>query len=441
MNMKNTKRKLQLLLLTLPTLLASALLIGCGDSSSNPLEKYDDIKGGPVTSEKAVVQTALRPDLFALNVVGTNQMSFVNFVEGEESTVLLVIKPKSPHITEYTVELTDFSNLSGPTLVATEKLGTYALKWLPPVGTIAGGNPSKPFQAQITATTTDSTDQLLGNVSNVFTLQVNVNRTSALPTITGYQLAKVVDEGVETEFSVDVMDPSSAVNPRMPELSITQYVSANTEAYRADGHKYFDLDEDKTKHPENPERKGNMYRFYYTLFIDRLPLDRDRKGREIPAATSVDMCFMMRALSGANTFSSQQEVCTKARYAAQPPAILFREIPELRAGHPVEITFQISSPHALSTVALSKPLVAIANLTGTKEITCTNEQPDKKNSQICVIKYTPACLNKVMTTSLLLKADSTLADKTKSTSMTKELTVLPDLQTCPVPVLNKKGAK
>lgn len=429
---------LKLLSLTLPTLLIASLLTGCGDTSSNPIEKYNGIKTGPVNNDKAVVQTIANPDLFSVTVQGSNEVNAGQFVEGVESTVLIKIEKKDLAITQYTAELESFANLNPPVLTETAQAGIYALTWFTPVGTIPTGLPGLKYVAKIRIKVLGATSQQLVNVSNLKSVELDVNRNGVVPTLAYSDLSKGVDEGINTVFTVDVTDPNSAVNPRLPEIKIDHYINSNTEAYRADGFKYFELDD---KRPQNPERKGTTFRFYFNLLVDHLPLDRDRNGIEVPAATSVPLCFMLSAVSGSKTPSIEKQICTVARYASQPPVITFREIPELKAGHEVSLSFQMTAPHALSVVTLNKPAVTLANLSGAKVITCTNEVLDKKNSQVCVIKWTPACISKTVNVDVLVKADATLADKVKSAAMTKTLTVLPDLDLCPMPATIKKGAK
>lgn len=421
------------------TLLVSTLITSCGDSSSNPLEKYKGLKAVPANDEKAVVQTVVKPDLFMLQVQGTNQINTGQFVEGELSTILFKITPKSLAITDYVVSMIDFSNLNRPVLRATSTIGVYSLSWLAPVGTIPGGGWGATFQAQIQVTVKQATNQLLIGTTSTKTLDVVVSRNSAQPKLVGRtDLSHGVDEDQDAAFSVDVMDPNSATNPRLPEIQVTPYMNSNTEAYRADGSRYLVFDDKRNINPE--KISANVFRFYYLLKVDHLPLDRDRMGKEIPSAADVDMCFLLRAVSGIGTLSDQQQICTKARYAAQPPVISFLEPSEIKAGHETTLTIQISSAHPLSVVSLAKSSLIIASLTGKKEITCNFDQGDKKNSQVCVVKWTPACVSQTAILPMTVKAESTLTNKTKSSSTVKNLTVLPDLEACPV-IKSMKGTK
>ncbi len=426
--------------LLISTLLISVLLSACGSTDSNPLENYQGIKGTTPTNEKAVVQTIVTPDLFVLEVDGSNEINVGQFTEGESSSVLLKITPKSTAITSYSIEMSDFSNLNRPVLERAESNGVYSLTWLAPVGTIPNGGLFKTFHVKLQITVREATNRQLIGAASIKTLDVVVNRNNLQPKLVGRtDLSKGVDEGQVQSFTVDVMDPTSAVNPKLPEVQITPYINSNTEAYRADGNRYLELDDKKEINPE--KLPNNVYRFYYNLLVENLPLDRDRRGQEIPAATTVDMCFLMRALSGSGTSSDQIQVCTKARYASQPPVITFADIAEIKAGHESTISIHILTAHPLSAVVVAKSAGIIANLSGKKEITCASESADKKNSQICVIKWTPACISSTASIAITVKADATLADKTKSTTVIKNLIAIPDLELCPIAASIKKGAK
>jgi len=243
-----------------------------------------------------------------------------------------------------------------------------------------------------------------------------------------------------------VADPNVDGGLRTPEVQITPYISSNTEAYRADGSHYLAFDDRRQNNPE--KIAANTYRFYYVLQMDSLPLDRDRLGHDIPAATSVDVCFQMRAVSVVGTLSEQLQICTKASYAAQPAKLVVLDsqgaeltaaTAQVKPGVESVFTIKASVEHSLGVVAVSNPNLLIKALSGTKEISCSYDAADKKNQQTCVIKWTPACVSKTSTVSLAVKADATLGAKTKSNSLSKTLTVVPDLASCPV--VKAKGGK
>jgi hypothetical protein len=426
-------------------LLILPLLVSCGDSSSsplsgkassNPLEKYPNMKSVPVTDQKSTSQTVIQPDLFTVDLQGSNQINTGNFIEGQSSETLIRVTSKSNKIIRYTVEMTDFSATDRPVLTPTAQANIFSLKWTPAPGTIPTGQWGKAFKAQIQLTVVEASDHILVGVVTTKSIDLTVSRNNTQPKITGRSdLSAGIDEGQNVPFSIDVEDPGTANNPRLPEIQITPYLYTNTESYSADGSSYVTMDPDIKKRPSNPERiSGNKWRFYYVIYIDRLPLDRDRMGHEIPSASSVHLCFLARAVSVIGTQSDQQQVCTTARYAAQPPTFTFLDpqVQEVKAGAESVITVKVSGANPASVISVSKPSQWLASLKGKKEIACDFEAPEKKNSMTCVIKWTPACVSAATTATLSLKADNTLGNKVKTGTSTKELSVTPDLATCPV---------
>ncbi len=428
-------------LISIPVLAATLLLSACG-GSSNPKEKYKGLDGVPANDEKATTQTVHGLDMFTMSVEGTNEVNNGNFIEGQPSEMLIKIQSRTKAITKYSVQLTDFTNMNRPVLTETNIPGIYALSWTPPVGTIPGGTWGKTFQAQIQINVVETANQQLANAGSVKSLSIVVSRNNAQPTISGRSdLATGVEEGKDTDFTVDVIDPTSATSPKLPTLQITSYISANTEAYRADGSRYLVLDDTRE---ENPKKiSETIYRFYYKLQVDRLPLDRDRLGKEIPSANNVDMCFYVRAVSSVDTLSDQMLVCTKARYAAQAPVITFLEpeIIEVKAGAAATLSVRISTEHNLSEIFVNKLSQTIEKLSGQKGFSCAYEFADRKNSQVCVLTWTPACTSSTVVTSMTVKADSILNKKTKSSSAVKTLNVVPDLVACPVKIVKVKKVK
>ena len=414
-------------LIFISSLMSISLLTACGSSKSNPLEKYSGIQGIPAnTNDKSIKQTAVGKDLFNVEVEGTNQNNTGYFIEGKESQVLIRITTRSASIQEYSVELVDFTNVTRPTLLATDMAGVYSLNWHPPMGTIAIG-PQQSFKAKVQVTVTKATNALLLDLVTVQDLDISVSRDNTAPKILGNSLPKLIDEGVKTSFTVDFFDSSRTDIAKMQELVMTPYISANTEAYRANGSSFADLDDDP-KIGANPKKiSEGTYRFFLKILPDQLPLDRDRTGREIPAASEVDLCFQARVMSVANILSFPSMLCTKVRYAAQPPVIAFDEasLATITAGKEVLISVKVSSAHAKSVIVIPKPSQLIAELSGRKEVNCNYGTPEGKNSQICVIKWTPACVSVTTSASITVKADSVLNSKSKSTSQVKVISIQP----------------
>lgn len=425
--------------LTLASIAILSLLFSCAGQSSNPLDKYPGLKSAPPSDTQVETQTIAQPDLFEIEVNGSNEINQGQFIEGQTSAALIRVISKSTQVLTYKIELTDFSSTERPTLNATQEANVFSLDWTPQVGIIPGGQLGKTFKAQFLITVTSAENQLLVGLAKTKIIDVVVNRNNAQPQIIGRtDLKKGVDEGTRTAFTVDVEDKAAAGSPKIPEMQITPYVYSNTEAYRANASQYVTLDESKKN---NPEKIGeNRFRFYYILDVNQLPLNRDRLGHEVPAASSVDICFQMRAVSAVATLSDQIQICTTARYAAQAPLLTFNE-PELQAiksGQDNTISFRAHADHPQAVLTLKGPTTQIAGLSGTKSLECAYESDQKKNDLICVLKWKPSCRTADAKKTLTLKVDNILDGKTKSTTETKDILILADPAQCAKP---KPGAQ
>lgn len=427
------KNHIQLTLTSIAIL--SLLLSACAGQSSNPLdEKYPGLKVAAPSETKPETQTIAQPDLFELEVNGSNEVNQGQFIEGQNSQALIRVISKSTKVTAYRIEMTDFSSTERPTLNTTKDPNIFSLEWNPPVGVIPGGQLGKTFKAQFLVTVTAAENQLMLGLTKAKTIDVVVNRNNTQPQIIGRtDLKKGLDEGAQTAFSVDVEDPASAGSPRLPEIQITPYVFSNTEAYRANASHYVILDDTKKN---NPEKIGpTRFRFFYTLDVNQLPLNRDRQGNEIPAAPAVDVCFHMRAVSAVATLSDQIQVCASARYAAQAPVLIFneQELKAVQSGQDNTISFRAHADHPQAILSLKKAATQITGLSGVKSLECAYETEQKKNDLICVLKWKPSCHKTETKKSLTLKVDNELDGKVKSTTETKEVIILADPAQCVKP--------
>jgi hypothetical protein len=430
---------------TLKTLFAMipvAALMACNtsDDASNPLRDYKGLKQAPITDVKSANQTVVTPDVFKIEVVRQGQdklwqtENIGNFIEGQPGQVMIRVTPKDAKITRFSLRIADFPLAQSPTLAGPYQGNIYALQWNAPVGTIPNGLFGMVLDLQLQARVEDSSERLLVGVADLQTLPLILNRNNLQPQfMSRTDLKAGLDEGQEIDFVVEVNDPGTSSSSRFPEISITPYIYSNTEAYRADGSSYVRLDETKTF---NPERVAGTtrWKFHYKILVVNLPLDRDRRGKEIPSVSEVDMCFQMRAISVLGTQSAdQQQVCTKARYAAQPPVFsdLMKDFSEVKAGSEVTWTFKIAAPHALSIVSLPNDSRQVSALGGANSVSCSDESAERKNVKVCTVKWKPVCVRSPLKRSLTLKADSTLGTKVKSSTFTKEFTIQPDPQACP----------
>jgi hypothetical protein len=449
-------------------------LVSCVGQSSDPMEKYSQLKVSVPTSQTSEHQTIapdvfsdadqlestelleLKPKLLELNLQGTSEVNNANFLEEQEGILYFKVTPKSLKITKYSVELTDFTMGSQPlnqrpVIKSTDKANIFGLFWKAPAGIIPAGLNFISLKAKIVMTVTETSDANLKGLIDEDTLHFIVSRNNSVPKILGRsKLDAGIDEGKSLSFSVDIEDPGSAISPRIPEIQITPYVYANKEAFRADGSKYVDMDYDNFDNQKNPERLtdktgSNKWRFHLKMTIEQLPLDRDRQGIENPMAPSVDVCFNIRAISALTTQSVQQQICLKARYAAQAPVLKWDEGTnfDVVAGKNNILKFKIQSGNDLGETTLKDPAKQIAGLTGTKDLKCSHETSDKLSSQVCELNWAPSCVKTQTVKKLTLKLDNKTGNKSKSQSFTKEFNIIPNEVDCvkkPAPKTTKPAA-
>lgn len=448
-----TTMKTKFIKLTLVTA-AIAMLAGCSGQSSNPMQKYSNLKTGLPTDTVSETQK-YAPDVFTsamlstgaeineLKLQGPNEVNTANFLEGKEGILYFKILPKSPKITQHAVEITDFSINSRPVLIVTSVNNVYGLHWTPPMGVVPSGKLYVTLQLKIKTTVVKATDENLNGLIKTDVINIYVSRDNSVPKILGRtKLEAGIDEGQVLPFTIDIEDPASAMITKFPEIQITSYAYANTEAFRADGARYMTMDYTKKINPENIDGNKSQWRFHYLIQVDQLPLDRDRRGIENPMAPSVDVCFHVRAISVIQTHSDQQQICFKGRYAAQPPVLKWEDesLKEIQAGAPTVLKFKILTTNNLGTVSLNNANAQIAGLTGKKELTCTNEN-NNPAVQSCELTWTPTCLKAPLTKKLTLKVDSVLSKKTKTESFTKEFSVVPSEVNCPPPAVAKPAVQ
>lgn len=426
--------------LILAMLIICPFLFSCGNSTSNPLEKYKDIKQGPTHETPSEHQTVAKSELAFITFVGagTNDVNYESFIEGKDNRILIQVTKYTPDISSYSLELEEFPVGDRPKLEPTDKPDIFALSWKPPIGTLASEKPQS-FKAIFKFVVLEK-PQLRGR-TNSLSLNLIVERENSLPKFIGISdLSAGIDEDAAkpTVFSVDIEDPATnSTNPGLPSIFISSYIWSNTEVYRADGMRYVKLSENKHDYPQNPKKiSATKWKYFYEIDVIQLPLDKDRVGNDIPSATAVEVCFYMQVFSVIHTFSEEQKpVCFKARYAAQPPVVNFNDpnFKEVKAESENVIPFKVSSTHALSVISTKSADQFVAGLSGQKSLICQPEKTDSKNSLLCELKWTPPCIPKAVVKTLSLKFDSTLGTKTKSTTFTREITILPASDSCEKP--------
>lgn len=459
--------KKQLTIKNLLLVTTSMGLISCVGQGSDPMSKYADLKVSQPTSQQSETQF-VAPDVFTdanpldaseivdLKLQGTNEVNNANFLENQEGVLYFKVLPKSTKIVKFNVELTDFTMgtqviSQKPIIYATDKANIFGMKWKAPVGIIPAGVSYVTLQATIKSSVIEAVDANLKGLENINKITFIVSRNNSVPKILGRSsLAAGIEEGQSVGFTVDIEDSATSTSPKIPEMQVTPYIYSNTEAYRADGAKYVSMDDSVKENPKRFSDGANKWRFYFKINVDELPLDRDRKGIANPLAPDVDVCFHIRALSVINTQSEQQQVCFKARYAAQAPVIVWENesLKEVTAAVPTTLKFKIASANDLGQVDLKEPQSQVSELTGSKELKCSSESGGKLSSQVCELSWTPSCVKTATVKKLTLKVDNKTGSKLKSQIFTKEFTILPNEEACTKKVVTKsttaektKGAK
>lgn len=433
----------------------SSLLISCMGQSSNPMKKYSDLRSGLPTTEQSEAQkfvpgvftTAQIPDSVAdvsqFLIPGVQEVNSTNFKEGQEGILYFKLAPKSPKITLYKLEITDFSSSSRPILVAAKQDHLHGLRWTPPIGIIPSNKPNVTLKIQILTKVIAATDPNLIGLASSDSINIFVTKDTSVPKLfLRTNLDAGVDEGQKAiSYIIDVDDPSSINYPKAPSVRIDSYVYSNTEAFRANGYRYLQLDESKSVNPERVSGKPSTWRFHYLLNVDELPLDRNRLGAENPLAPSVDVCFLVSAMGALNVSSIQEQVCFQGRYAAQPAVLQWENdaIKEIKAGVPTTLKFKISSPNGLGEVNIKNAASQISNLTGNKDLVCTFEGENKSAKQ-CELTWKPACIATALNKKLTLKVESATGKKSKTQSFSKDFVVTPDEDNCPKPTPKPKAA-
>jgi hypothetical protein len=444
------------------TLFRSTLLLGigtlltsCMGQSSDPMQKYSNLKTGMPTAEQSETQTVAL-DVFTsatvpygtefadLKLQGPNEVNTANFIEGQEGILYFKLSPKSPKILKYKIDITDFPVSTRPTLVETQLPHVHGIKWTPPMGVIPSGQNFISLKLQLQTTVYEASDVNLNGMMKTDKIDVVVSKNNTLPKILGrVNLDAGIDEGQTVPFTVDLEDPASATSPKFPEIQITSYTYSNTEAFRADGAKYVTLDYSKTVNPERHAGSKTKWRFYYLLQVDQLPLDRDRRGIENPAAPAVDVCFHIRGTSVLDTDTPKQQVCFKGRYAAQLPMLKWEDesLKEIKAGGTTVLKFKAMSSNGLGIVSIKDMAKQISGLTGKKELVCSPEAVGNQATQLCELSWTPTCVKAPLAKKLTLKVDNVVGKKTKSQSFVKEFSVVPSEENCPPPAAKPAPVK
>ncbi len=451
---------------TFSCLALSLLLTSCIGSSSNPLAAYSELKSAQPTGKTSESQMIV-PEVFtpltvledtevrSLNLQGTqgerNSYQGSNnarFLEEQEKTFFFKVLPKSQKITKYSTQISDIflgtqSLPFRPEIRETTVPNVFSLTWKAPFGTIPNGELFILLDTKIQVTVLEATSPHLVGLTKLDSLPLLLTRDNSVPLlyVERSRLEAGIDEGKILDFEVDLEDPGSLLSPKIPLLQVTAHPYTNTEAFRADGSPFVSLKcSQKTGSscdPNfiNPKRftdNPKKWKFYLQINADKLPLDKDRLGKDNPLSPEVDVCFNLRAISVLNTYSPDQQVCLKARYAAQTPILKWEDENQIKltAGELNVIKFKISSANDLGKVDISNPTKQLSLISGSKKLECRPETPEKLTSQVCELSWTPSCVQKDTLKKISLKVDNLTGIKTKSATFSKDFTLVPSQTAC-----------
>lgn len=404
----------------------SLVVAACNNQSSDPLKEYKE--QGLVIAPKSDVQSETQTtiiDPFVIKLEGSNQVNNGNFIADEEGQVQVFVRLKSNLIQSYNLVINNFTGGNDIILTPTSTPHVFLIKWTPKSAIIPAGKIGQSFTLKLQARVTDD-GALKGIVSGEKEFILNVTRNNTTPAIIGKtDLSNGIDEGQKIKITVDVDDPASLKNPRLPELLITPYAYSNTEAFKADASKFISLDED---HIENPKRgEGSKWRFFLVLSAETLPIDRDRKGALDVNSNQVEMCFYVRAISAIGTQSIQEQVCLKGRYAVQTAGFedLDTNLIEVKSKEEVSFKFKATTGNGLSKISFPKSAAELKALTGVQRISC-----EEQEGTICEVRWTPSCSKTQKKVTLKLTAKTQLNNKAKTSKFTKAFTILADPNAC-----------
>lgn len=406
------------------------LLPGCG-GSTDPLQDYKDLRVEQVTDVQSENQTKPQDSYFDLTIGSEKGSAIANFSKGKDGSVEMIVTPRDPKIISYSVELINFTHQSQPTIQGTEKANTFRLSWKPPQNL---SEDSKTHTATLLIKTTAAKDTRLIGMGNQIPVTIHVSSDQTKPTILSYTKidGTTIDEGQKVPFVVEIKDPSSELNPAFPDAIISSFRYSNTEAFVADGRNMIVIDPNKKP---NVEKTGvDTWKIYYVLDVNHLPPHQDRTGKVDLTATTVKVCFYVRAM-GSNTVISdnQSQVCFIGRYSAQAPTIEWDEssLKDIKSGVESYLKFTLKSANGLGKTVLKNTSAILASLNGNKEIKCEDSWSQNPGGQNCTLIWKPLCSRTTVTKKLSLKVETTVNEKAKSQNFEKEVTVLANEELCP----------
>lgn len=420
--------------LVLNSLVVSTLLVACAGDSSDPLAKYDNLNGVPPHTEESDKQIADPRNPFIIEIEGGSSNTSALFTEGIEGITEV-------RVTENNLQGTDYIQLAGAavvgipdsekfTFVNTDKNpNIFTLKWTPSIGFLQGKS-SDTFLVTVIAKSKN------GKGKETL-LPITVNKSGKIPSIIGTSGidGKVFTEGDSFDFYVDVKDPN-IYDVSQPRIIPVEYESTDRAAFRDTV-----VSKPNPTITVNPEsQNGNVFRFYRRIALNDIATFRDRHNKEVPNATSIDVCTLIAVQSVTGTTSGSNQYCFKVNYLAQAATITWAsELPkQIPAGLEFKANFKVGTQNGLSKVAINKLSTQIAGLSGTKKLEKVSTDDNDKEVEYA-LTWTPSCAKaNIKKFPLKLKVDSSLNGKSLSTPLDYEIEVVASEENCTV---TPKGAK
>lgn len=404
-------RKIQLL----QALFSVGALVACGGYSSNPTSKYNIPTVAP-HERKPLPSQGILTSPFQFEVVGAaqalgrGQAQLANFVEGKTKSVQIKVLT-SPVVKSFSLNPSYLPNDANGAKAEFQRSSSdpslFTLQWTPPFGTA-----DTDFEITLVAVVTAANDpRTKTNVAadDSMTLKVKVQKTELQPEILSYsELKDGAWEGEKHPFTITVKDPIGGSTPITIEPKGNQRVSS--ERLQRNGASYFVPNELRP-----PVNSGGIWTFFYVLDLESapLPLPRDKNGKLISNATSIELCFFIVAEKKGFESSSPRSVCVLARYATQIPQLeLDPELTVFKAKETKSLSFNVTTPNNMGSIAVENVTPGFSTWPGNPKLECQAEAEGRAN-QKCVLTWTPSCASNRLGYSrdLRLKANNSVPGK------------------------------
>jgi hypothetical protein len=373
-------------LLLLNVALINVLLVACA-GESDPLEKYNSLKGVEEHGERSDNQGAENPHPFIVEIEGGGSNTYGEFTVGKESIAPIRIiennRLGSNYIKLASANVKNFPESNYTFTPSTTEPGVWNFKWKPSLAYMQG-KLAKTERVEVEVISDK------GQATSFF-INISVTRSGEVPRIIeakNIDGITVIEGGEPIKFEIVTKDPNYVDGEAYPTLGIHEYRNEDRAAFKANASTKIESD---YSYKETTVHEGaGVFRHYRKLLLTDIATFRDRMNREVPDATSVQMCFLAAARSITGAESDPNRYCVTVNYLAQP-AILTWISTDLtaNAGEEKTFNFKVSTANGLSTVEIHTPDVQIASLSGKKSLTLNAGGTDKEKTY--TLTWTPSC--------------------------------------------------